>query len=218
MLLRPCISQNKTACLKLWQANRMISFIRQSKYIPLSTTSTMLTKSTSTIATAHRNSPTMHRMITARSMNSSSLVRRRRRSGSSGTNTENNTTSETIQNTYHPKHTTSSDSTTFSEFIFRANKCLDTLEDALRPMKVHNLVFEITRTANFLKLLLVDGEYSLTIDEEEQLIVLYSPISGQYLYYFNFNDQRWQSQDDEHILEGMLVRDLIKHCNGVPNL
>lgn len=60
-----------------------------------------------------------------------------------------------------------------------------------------------------------DGQYSLTVDLQQCVILLQSPISGQHAYHLT-ND--WCCVQDGHHLEGILVRDLIRQIQGVPNL
>jgi hypothetical protein len=89
------------------------------------------------------------------------------------------------------------------------------------------------------------GQYTIQSDETMQIVMLLSPISGQRVYRYSKNsnisnggDQeqpqkheldesvvvadpdpnRWMCTDDGHVLEGLLVRDLIRQIQGVPNL
>jgi Frataxin-like domain len=82
----------------------------------------------------------------------------------------------------------------------------------------------------------VHGQYTIQADETMQIVMLLSPISGQRVYRYNnqhnssSSDQqqgettaahdpnRWMCTDDGHVLEGLLVRDLIRQIQGVPNL
>jgi frataxin-like iron-binding protein CyaY len=164
---------------------------------------TFLSNSIITTATA-ASVNSLYPWTILRSMSSSTERPRRRRHGGSSLSDQ--------------KVTGITANSSFLDFILRAKEYLDLMEKALRPMKDHNAIFELERSDTELKLKLADGEYTLTIHEGTEQMILYSPISGQYFYSFNPQDERWHSQNDDHILEGMLVRDLIKHCNGVPKL
>jgi hypothetical protein len=87
----------------------------------------------------------------------------------------------------------------------------------------------------------VHGQYTIQADETLQIVILLSPISGQRVYRYNntssssnqqqgetttpqladataHDPNRWMCTDDGHVLEGLLVRDLIRQIQGVPNL
>lgn len=72
----------------------------------------------------------------------------------------------------------------------------------------------------------VHGQYTIQADEAMQIIILLSPISGQRVYRYDNHESesrpddpnRWMCTDDGHVLEGLLVRDLIRQIQGVPNL
>ena len=49
------------------------------------------------------------------------------------------------------------------------------------------------------------------------IISLTSPVSGGYTYVLGADSNKFVGEEDGHSLEGMLVRDLIRQCNGVPN-
>jgi Frataxin-like domain len=63
----------------------------------------------------------------------------------------------------------------------------------------------------------VDGQYALTVDALQHLILFRSPISGQRVYHLTKAGD-WCCVEDGHNLEGILVRDLIRQIKGVPNL
>jgi frataxin-like iron-binding protein CyaY len=112
--------------------------------------------------------------------------------------------------------------------VFRqeADKLLKKLEAALRPMKKHNDVFHITLTPRnhyssgtlTLELKPEDGMYRLEVNDEACLVHMTSAISGHYNYVLSASTGEWVDEKDGHALEGMLVRDLIRQCNGLPDL
>lgn len=63
-----------------------------------------------------------------------------------------------------------------------------------------------------------DGVYSIAVDEESMTIFFTSPISGGHAYILSVETGEWVGTEDGHSLEGLLVRDLIRQCNGVPKL
>ena len=48
-------------------------------------------------------------------------------------------------------------------------------------------------------------------------ITLQSPLSGTYTYIYNVATHDWVGEEDGHSLLGMLTRDWIRQCNGVPD-
>jgi len=106
------------------------------------------------------------------------------------------------------------------QFVIAAQDFLDKIEDALEPMKKHNEVFIITREASKLTVTLRpgDGEYSLEIYEDSHSIMMQTPLSGKFGYCLSASTSEWVNEEDGHSLEGMLVRDMIRQCNGFPEL
>jgi frataxin-like iron-binding protein CyaY len=64
----------------------------------------------------------------------------------------------------------------------------------------------------------VHGQYSLTADTLQGVLLFQSPISGQRHYKLHPTSGEWCCVQDGHNLEGLLVRDLIRQIQGVPNL
>jgi Frataxin-like domain len=68
----------------------------------------------------------------------------------------------------------------------------------------------------------VHGAYTLQVDYSISRVLLTSPLSGSLLYYCSqeagSDDYAWRSEDDGHVLQGLLVRDLIRQIQGVPQL
>mmetsp|Transcript_3805 Transcript_3805/g.8108 ORF Transcript_3805/g.8108 Transcript_3805/m.8108 type:complete len:223 (+) Transcript_3805:72-740(+) len=101
---------------------------------------------------------------------------------------------------------------------------LSKIEAALKPMESCNDGFFVKRVTDNapgeygLDILLSpgEGEYSLRVDGENRTVALKSPMSGMYTYVLCDKTGDFRGMDDGHILEGLLTRDLIRHCNGVP--
>lgn len=107
-------------------------------------------------------------------------------------------------------------------FLAAAKKELDRVEAAIEPMKSCNDVFGVTRSTNdegdqlSIRLKGSDGTFTLQIDGRNYTMNLSSPVSGVYTYVLCSRTNEWLGMDDAHIMEGMLTRDLIRICNGVP--
>lgn len=112
--------------------------------------------------------------------------------------------------------------------VFRteADKLLEKIEKALRPMEKYNEVFKITLMPRdqyksgslTLELKPDDGMYKLEVNDGELRVVFQSAISGSYKYALSASTGEWVDEKDGHSFEGMLVRDLIRQCNGLPDL
>lgn len=110
--------------------------------------------------------------------------------------------------------------------IFRqaASDLFDKLERALEPMKAKNDFFVVQRMdgeiGEVFKLDLgpKEGFYELEVSEDECIFQYSSPISGHILYCLSANSGEWVGCDDGHLFEGIFVRDLIRQCQGLPNL
>lgn len=106
-------------------------------------------------------------------------------------------------------------------FLDASNAFLTKAAAALEPMKAHNDIFNIQRSMNdqgeVLKIILKpsEGQYVLQVDNDFTLTLM-SPISGNYTYVLCKQTHEFIDMEDNHSLVGMLVRDLIRHCNGLP--
>ena len=105
-------------------------------------------------------------------------------------------------------------------FVDAAQNFLDKIEVALFPMEQVNDVFIVQRTPTKLTLTLAPhhGQYILEILEDLSIIQFRSPISGSYTYACDQVSGEWESLQDGHRLEGLLVRDLVRQVNGLPDL
>lgn len=110
------------------------------------------------------------------------------------------------------------------KFRQAAAALFDKLERALEPMKAKNDYFVVERLdgeiGEVLRLDLgpKEGFYELEISEDECIFQYSSPISGQILYCLSSDSGEWVGCNDGHLFEGIFVRDLIRQCQGLPNL
>lgn len=82
------------------------------------------------------------------------------------------------------------------------------------PMNEH---FEIDRQSNDVCVIrTADKEFEIKIVAAKQQLHLTSPISGLRKYAWNAKTQRWEDESDAHDIEGLLTRDLMRLCIGVP--
>mmetsp|Transcript_18609 Transcript_18609/g.39954 ORF Transcript_18609/g.39954 Transcript_18609/m.39954 type:complete len:252 (+) Transcript_18609:141-896(+) len=63
------------------------------------------------------------------------------------------------------------------------------------------------------------GTYLLTIQPRNAggVVTLQSPLSGSFTYVYNSTKGEWVGDEDGHSLFGMLTRDWIRQCRGVPD-
>ena len=106
------------------------------------------------------------------------------------------------------------------QFRIKAEEFLKELDEKLRPMQDWNEYFEILLRPSVLEVQLRPdlGAFALNIDYEQLTLELTSPKSGTFTYIYCLEKERWRGKDDGHDLKGMLVRDIIQLCNGVPDL
>jgi hypothetical protein len=111
-------------------------------------------------------------------------------------------------------------------FLIAAEALFDKLEVALQPMRRKNEVFVITRTRHNEQgsngsSLAIDlkadfGSYKILVDMEHSRLIFQSPISGRLVYFLSAKTDEWLADPDGHSFVGMLVRDLNKQCQGLP--
>jgi frataxin-like iron-binding protein CyaY len=110
------------------------------------------------------------------------------------------------------------------EFPRAAEELLTRIEKGLEPMKAQNETFILERSRSDLgEVITLDlgaklGNYRIEISEEEHVFEYSSPISGKLLYVLSAATGEWVGQEDGHNFEGLLVRDLIRFCQGMPKL
>lgn len=109
-------------------------------------------------------------------------------------------------------------------FCQEASALLTKLQKALEPMKAQNDIFIVKRVDGDIgEILTIDlgpkeGSYRIEISEMEHMFEYTSPISGKVLYVLSNETKEWVGIEDGHLFEGLLVRDLIRQCRGLPNL
>jgi hypothetical protein len=107
-------------------------------------------------------------------------------------------------------------------FASAANLFLNRVQDALEPMKAYNEVFQVVRSRNqegenlTIRLKPSEGQYVFQVHDDMTRLTMISPMSGSFTYVLCSRTGQFVGMDDGHICEGMLVRDLIRHCNGLP--
>ena len=111
------------------------------------------------------------------------------------------------------------------EFVQAANTLLDKLEKGLEPMKPPtNDIFEVKRFMGDMgEVLTIDlgpkeGKYRIEMSLEDHVFEYSSPISGKILYLLSAQTGEWVGMEDGHAFEGLLMRDLIRQCRGLPKL
>ncbi len=109
-----------------------------------------------------------------------------------------------------------------SIFEEAARAFLNRAVEALEPMKAQNEVMKMTRsyTEQGEKLVVSfkpgDGKYILQVDVDVGTLSLTSPMSGNHVYVLCAYTGQFLGMNDGHVCEGMIVRDMIRHCNGMP--
>ena len=110
------------------------------------------------------------------------------------------------------------------DFILGANALLDKLEKSVESMKKQNETFVVERFFSDLgEVLTIDlgpkeGKYRIEMSLEDHVFEYSSPISGKILYILSAHSGEWVGIEDGHLFEGIFVRDLIRQCQGLPNL
>jgi hypothetical protein len=111
------------------------------------------------------------------------------------------------------------------EFAVVAQALLSKLYASLQPLAAINDPFFLStgHEAGMGEYILLElgplfGQYTVQVDNAQCLVHLQSPTSGAVQYYRDLADGEWRSFEDGHILEGLLVRDLIRQIKGVPKL
>jgi len=105
-------------------------------------------------------------------------------------------------------------------FRRKADEYLTFLHERLLPMQSLNDVFHLSRKENGLEIQLRKdlGTFVINANDADCVLDLTSPKSGGFTYVMCRETGRWRCKEDGHDLNGMIVRDLIQLCNGLPNL
>ncbi|OWY93824.1 hypothetical protein PHMEG_00036631 [Phytophthora megakarya] len=59
-------------------------------------------------------------------------------------------------------------------------------------------------------------EFVIKVLPSKQQIEFSSPVSGLHTYQWNAMAKRWEDEADSHDIEGLLTRDLMRFCAGIP--
>jgi len=208
-LVRPYLSTNKSNAMTLWSIlkySQRSHFPSLSKHMAKPTTMMMMCSQRTSIC-AYHSTPALL------------APRRRRRTSNVSSTDETKQNSDENNSPLRPTPIRDLDI-----FFVEADKFLDKLEIALAPMKSVNEVFEVDRRSDlnssesylYVRLKPGEGTYTLLIDEERTTLSLTSPISGGHTYVLCAESKEFVGEEDGHSLEGMLTRDMIRHCHGVP--
>jgi frataxin-like iron-binding protein CyaY len=103
------------------------------------------------------------------------------------------------------------------DFAEEAQRMFKSIEAAVAPLESQNTNFNVSY-GNDGELVIAThrGRHILKVDGNRRLIVLQSYFSGFHKYAFFPEEQTWLSIQDGHDLRGLLTRDLMRHCIGVP--
>lgn len=110
-----------------------------------------------------------------------------------------------------------------AQFDASADAFMEKIYQALEPLRKLNEGMVLSRgiEEEAGKFIMIDlgpsmGQYNIQMYNSTQALLFESPISGQNHYMLSNNE--WIGIDDGHNFEGLLVRDLIRQCHGVPKL
>ncbi|GBG25447.1 Hypothetical Protein FCC1311_016652 [Hondaea fermentalgiana] len=62
-----------------------------------------------------------------------------------------------------------------------------------------------------------DNRFLVQIDFDKNELIFVSPESGGRTYFLDAESGRWRDRTDGHGFDGLLTRDVMRHCYGVPN-
>lgn len=113
-----------------------------------------------------------------------------------------------------------------SEFQKASQSLLQSVQQALEalvPLNKPHMFVTKGHEEGMGDFLLVDlgpthGQYTIQVDVSQTLLLFVSPVSGQHEYHFIRETETWCHVENEHDFKGLLVRDLIRQIQGVPNL
>jgi hypothetical protein len=105
-------------------------------------------------------------------------------------------------------------------FYTESRALLERVEAIVKPLQEkNNLAIEhgVDHLGPFIKIVCGPeiGTYYLYV-VEEQASVGFGCLSGSFFYQISSRTGEWVCDDDGHSFEGMLMRDLLRHCVGLP--
>lgn len=144
-----------------------------------------------------------------------------------GTSSTQSSSSTSIYNSINEKNPRHIFVTDLKQFTIKSEEFLNNIEESVQHMKQCNDIFIIKRLPasddtpnNKLQIDLapIHGNYYFDVDIDNRCCYYQSPISGKYTYVLSDTTHDFISEDDEHSLKGIFVRDIIRQCNGYPKL
>ncbi|KAL4102153.1 hypothetical protein PRIC1_005901 [Phytophthora ramorum] len=94
---------------------------------------------------------------------------------------------------------------------------LDRVQTAMEPLHPPiNEEFQLQREDGELVIRTNTKEFVIKVLSSKQQIEFSSPVSGLRTYQWNAMTKRWEDEADSHDIEGLLTRDLMRFCAGIP--
>ena len=104
------------------------------------------------------------------------------------------------------------------DFNAKAAEVLASIDKAMQPLVSLNEGFKVVKLNNELTVETVPkGKYTFKIDHERSTLFVASPMSGNFNYRYDAATGRWLGNQDDHDMRGLVTRDIIRHCTGLPN-
>ncbi|CAI5725242.1 unnamed protein product [Hyaloperonospora brassicae] len=104
------------------------------------------------------------------------------------------------------------------KFAALSAEFLDRVQTAMEPLYPPiNDDFQLQRDAKDALVIRTSAqEFVVQVQSSEQQIEFVSPVSGLRTYRWNAVTKRWEDETDSHDIEGLLTRDLMRFCAGIP--
>ncbi|CEG38451.1 mitochondrial matrix protein frataxin [Plasmopara halstedii] len=94
---------------------------------------------------------------------------------------------------------------------------LDRVQNAMEPLYPPiNDEFQLKRDDGEIYIRTNAREFVVKVLHSKQQIEFSSPVSGLRSYQWNVLTKRWEDEADSHDIEGLLTRDLMRFCVGIP--
>ena len=108
------------------------------------------------------------------------------------------------------------------EFELVAWQKLLKYQTAFKKLQELDPAIEHVGISNYNNTLSVDikdlGTYKISVDIPNSLVYLFSPYSGTYSYYYKKDQDQWANTKDEHYMEDLVTRELLRFCKGYLDL
>ncbi|KAG7380998.1 hypothetical protein PHYPSEUDO_006551 [Phytophthora pseudosyringae] len=104
------------------------------------------------------------------------------------------------------------------KFAALSTEFLDRVQSAMEPLHPPvNDEFQLQRDDNGELVIRTNAkEFVVKVLSSKQQIEFSSPVSGLRTYQWNAMTKRWEDEVDSHDIEGLLTRDLMRFCAGIP--